>query len=47
MNKAKKAEHVSEDEKRHSEKELQKVHDDAIKQIDQLVKAKEQEIMEV
>jgi ribosome recycling factor len=47
MNKAKKAEHVSEDDKRHSEKELQKVHDDAIKQIDQLVKAKEQEIMEV
>jgi ribosome recycling factor len=47
MNKAKKAEHVSDDDKRHSEKELQKVHDDAIKQIDQLVKAKEQEIMEV
>ena len=47
MNKAKKAEHVSDDDKRHSEKELQKIHDDAIKQIDQLVKAKEQEIMEV
>ena len=47
MNKAKKAEHVSEDDKRHSEKELQKLHDDAMKQIDQLVKAKEQEIMEV
>jgi len=47
ITKAKKAEHVSEDDKRHSEKELQKVHDDAIKQIDQIVKAKEQEIMEV
>jgi ribosome recycling factor len=47
MNKAKKAEHVSEDDKRHSEKELQKLHDDAMKQIEQLVKAKEQEIMEV
>jgi ribosome recycling factor len=47
INKAKKAEHVSEDDKRHSEKDVQKLHDDAIKQIDQLVKAKEQEIMEV
>jgi len=47
MAKAKKSEHVSEDDKRHSEKELQKAHDDTIKQIDQLVKAKEQEIMEV
>jgi ribosome recycling factor len=47
MNKAKKAEHVSEDDKRHSEKEVQKLHDDAMKQIDQLVKSKEQEIMEV
>lgn len=47
MNKAKKAEHVSEDDKRHTEKEMQKVHDDAMKQIDQLVKGKEQEIMEV
>lgn len=47
INKAKKAEHVSEDDKRHSEKEVQKLHDDAMKQIDQLVKSKEQEIMEV
>jgi ribosome recycling factor len=47
INKAKKAEHVSEDDKRHSEKDVQKFHDDAMKQIDQLVKAKEQEIMEV
>jgi len=47
INKAKKAEHVSEDDKRHSEKEVQKLHDDAMKQIDQMVKGKEQEIMEV
>ena len=47
MNKAKKAEHVSEDDKRHTEKEVQKLHDEAMKQIDQLVKAKELEIMEV
>ena len=47
INRAKKAEHVSEDDQRHSEKDVQKLHDDAIKQIDQLVKAKEQEIMEV
>ena len=47
MAKAKKLEHVSEDDKKHSEKEIQKVHDDAIKQLDALVKAKEDEIMEV
>ncbi len=47
ITRAKKAEHVSEDDKRHSEKEVQKLHDDAMKQIDQLVKSKEQEIMEV
>ena len=47
INKAKKAEHVSEDDKRHSEKDVQKLHDEAMKQIDQLVKSKEQEIMEV
>lgn len=47
ISKAKKAEHVSEDETRHVEKDVQKLHDDAIKQIDGLVKGKEQEIMEV
>ena len=47
INKAKKAEHVSEDDKRHAEKDVQKLHDDAIKQIGALVKAKETEIMEV
>lgn len=47
VSKAKKAEHVSEDDKRHAEKDVQKLHDDAIKQVDGLVKGKEQEIMEV
>lgn len=45
--KVKKAEHVSEDEKKHAEKDLQKLHDDHVKQIDDAVKAKEAEIMEV
>jgi ribosome recycling factor len=45
--KAKKTEHVSDDDKRHTEKDVQKLHDDAMKQIDALLKAKEQEIMEV
>jgi ribosome recycling factor len=43
----KKLEHVSEDEKRRTDKDIQKAHDDAIKSIDVLVKGKEQEIMEV
>ena len=43
----KKLEHVSEDDKRRGEKDLQKLHDDAIKQVDAVVKGKEQEIMEV
>ena len=43
----KKVEHVSDDDKKHSEKDVQKIHDDAIEQIEQLVKAKEEEIMEV
>ena len=38
---------VSEDDVKHAEKDLQKVHDDYIGQIDQLIKAKEAEIMEV
>jgi len=38
---------VSEDEVKHAEKELQKVHDDYIHKIDELIKAKEAEIMEV
>jgi ribosome recycling factor len=38
---------VSEDEVKHAEKDLQKVHDDYIGKIDSMVKAKEAEIMEV
>jgi len=45
--KLKKAEHVSEDEKKHGEKDVQKAHDDHVKQVDELVKAKEAEILEV
>jgi ribosome recycling factor len=43
----KKLEHVSDDDKRRAEKDLQKQHDDAIHQIEALVKGKEAEIMEV
>ena len=38
---------VSEDDVKHAEKDLQKVHDDYITKIDELIKAKEAEIMEV
>lgn len=43
----KKLQGVSEDDVKHAEKELQKVHDDYIHKIDDLIKAKEAEIMEV
>jgi ribosome recycling factor len=43
----KKVEKVPEDDKTRAEKELQKVTDEHIKQIDQLIAAKEAEIMEV
>ena len=43
----KKTEHVSEDEKKHAEKDIQKLHDDHLKLVDAVVKAKEAEIMEV
>ena len=43
----KKVEHVSEDDHRRADHDLQKVTDDHIKTIDELVKAKEKEIMEV
>ncbi len=45
--KVKKVEHVSDDDKKLAEKELQKIHDDYIQRIDELVKAKEADIMEV
>ena len=43
----KKLEGVSEDDKKHAEKDLQKVHDDYIGKLDQMVKGKETEIMAV
>ncbi|MFN8581807.1 MAG: ribosome recycling factor [Gemmatimonadaceae bacterium] len=43
----KKLDGVSEDDVKHAEKDVQKVHDDFMAKIDQLVKAKEAEIMEV
>lgn len=45
--KVKKSDGVPEDDKKHFEKDIQKVHDDAIRKIDDLIKAKEAEIMEV
>jgi ribosome recycling factor len=43
----KKVEHVSDDEKHRNEGEIQKLHDEAIAEIESVVKAKEAEIMEV
>jgi ribosome recycling factor len=43
----KKLQGVSEDDVKHAEKDLQKVHDDYIHKIDDMIKAKEAEIMEV
>ena len=43
----KKLKGVSEDDVKHAEKDLQKVHDDYIHKIDEMIKAKEAEIMEV
>jgi ribosome recycling factor len=45
--KLKKLNGVSEDDVKHAEKDMQKVHDDYIHKVDDLVKAKEAEIMEV
>ncbi|MGH7700630.1 MAG: ribosome recycling factor [Gemmatimonadales bacterium] len=47
INKIKKSEHVSDDDKKHAEKDVQKLHDDHIKLVDEIVQAKEKEIMEV
>lgn len=43
----KKVEHVSEDDKHRTETDVQKLHDGAIKEIEEIVAAKEEEIMEV
>jgi ribosome recycling factor len=45
--KIKKLEKVSEDEKKHAEKDLQKLHDEFIGKLDEALKGKEAEIMEV
>lgn len=45
--KIKKLDGVSEDDKKHAEKDLQKLHDDCIGKLDAMLKAKEAEIMEV
>ncbi len=45
--KIKKVEHVSDDDKRRAEKDVQRLHDDAIHQVEAVVKGKEDEIMEV
>ncbi len=47
MSRIKKTEHVSEDEKSRSEKDVQKHTDDAVRQVDEALKAKEAEILEV
>jgi len=47
LQKIKKLEHTSEDDKTRAEKDVQKIHDEHIRQIDEVVKSKEAEIMEV
>ncbi|MEZ0334533.1 MAG: ribosome recycling factor [Gemmatimonadales bacterium] len=47
ISKIKKLEHISGDDKTRAEKEVQKLTDDHVKQIDGLIHAKEAEIMEV
>ncbi len=47
ISRIKKTEHVSEDDQKHAEKDVQKIHDDHLKQVEEAVKAKETEIMEV
>ena len=47
IGKLKRLEHVSEDDEKRAEKDVQKLHDEHIKQVDQLLQTKEAEIMEV
>jgi ribosome recycling factor len=47
INRIKKTEHVSEDEQKKAERDVQKLHDDHLKLIEDALKAKEAEIMEV
>jgi len=43
----KKLDKVSEDDKKHADKDLQKLHDDHMAKLEELLKVKESEIMEV
>lgn len=47
ISEVKKVEHVSEDDKRRAEGDIQKLHDEAVREIGDVVAAKEEEIMEV
>jgi ribosome recycling factor len=47
LGKVKKLEHVSDDDIHRGEKELQKLHDEAIQQLEALMKGKEAEVLEV
>jgi ribosome recycling factor len=47
LKKTEKEDHVSEDERKHGETELQKLTDTHIKEIDRITEAKEKEVMEV
>ena len=47
MSRLKKLEHTSADDEKRAEKDVQKLHDEHIKQIDGLIRTKEAEIMEV
>jgi ribosome recycling factor len=47
MSRLKKLEHISADDEKRAEKDVQKLHDEHIKQIDGLIRAKEAEILEV
>ncbi len=47
ISRIKKSEHVSDDEKKHAEKDVQRLHDDHLKQVEDALKGKEAEIMEV
>ena len=47
LSRIKKLEHTSEDDKTRAEKDIQKLTDEHIRQIDELIKSKEAEIMEV
>jgi ribosome recycling factor len=47
MSRLKKLEHIPADDEKRAEKDVQKLHDEHIKQIDGLIRAKEAEILEV